>query len=216
MSQRDSGSATASAAPYSATDPVQKSALKRRRSSKSNGDAAHTSQYPAPPGSEPAVNDIGEDGHFYYCTTCGLGDKKLLICEGCVFELYVSGWNRVDARQSSSADALGCSTGRIATRGVAQQALRTTAPSATLSEWAGSVSNSRALVCMRARILPRVPIVQTNGECREGQQVSPSRQCARRSASLPRRPRRKAAACMLLPPSVLLQKRGTWPACAAA
>lgn len=31
----------------------------------------------------PAVNDIGDDKHFYHCSTCGTSDKKLLICEGC-------------------------------------------------------------------------------------------------------------------------------------
>ena len=29
-----------------------------------------------------AVNELGDDGHFHYCSTCGSSDKRLLLCEG--------------------------------------------------------------------------------------------------------------------------------------
>jgi hypothetical protein len=31
---------------------------------------------------DPAVNELGSDGHFYYCSACGEMDGRLLICEG--------------------------------------------------------------------------------------------------------------------------------------
>lgn len=67
---------------------------KRRRISNAGNTADPRAPDPRPgdDGEAPAVNELGPDAHFYNCTTCGSGERKLVLCEG-----WVDGENGVGA-----------------------------------------------------------------------------------------------------------------------